>query len=222
MSTYTIGSVIDTCRKRILDEARIDFDDPEILNLFNLTGRKMVTINPRVHTRVRALKLQPGNKQVLSATPPVGLEIIDVIRNMGTDGLTAGRAVRQTGREFITRYVPTFSTDSVNADASIWDWWPLPEYPEQFYVHPQSDGTGYVELEQAEVPADIVYDAPGAWRSLSIPTSDYYLDGYINGILYQAYDDDTDIPGNTPRSQLYYRRFLIALGVQAGGGGQQQ
>lgn len=222
MSTYTIGSVIDLCRKRILDESKIDFDDPEMLNLFNLTGRKMVTLQPKVHTRIRNLKMQVGNKQILSATPPVGLEIVDVIRNMGTDGLTPGRAIRQTDRAFITRYVPTFSTDPVNADASIWDWWPLPEYPEQFYVHPRSDGTGYLELEQAEVPADIVYDAPGAWRSLAIPTSDYYLDGYINGVLYQAYDDDTDIPGNTPRSQLYYQRFLMSLGLQQPAQGGQQ
>ncbi len=221
MSTYTVGSVIDTCRKRILDEANIDFDDPQMLNLFNLSGRRMVALQPRVYTRIRTLKLQPGNKQVLSATPPVGLEIVDVVRNMGTDGLTAGRAIRQTDRAFLTRYVPTFSTDPVNSDASVWDWWPIPEYPEQFYVHPKSDGTGYVELEQAEAPPDIVYDAPGAWRSLSIPTSDYYLDGYINGILFQAYDDDTDIPGNTPRSQLYYQRFLMSLGLQQQGGQQQ-
>jgi len=33
MSTYTVGSVIDVCRKRILDESSIDFDDPEMLNL---------------------------------------------------------------------------------------------------------------------------------------------------------------------------------------------
>lgn len=221
MSTYTMGSVIDTCRKRILDEAGIDFDDPQMLNLFNLSGRRMVAFQPRVYTRIRNLKLRSGSSQILSAAPPVGLQIIDIIRNMGTDGSTPGRAVRQTDRSFITRYVPTFSTDLVNADSSIWDWWPIPEYPEQFYVHPQSDGNGYIELEQAEVPPDIVYDVAGAWRSLTIPTSDYYLDGYINGILFQAYDDDTDIPGNTSRSQLYYQRFIMALGLeQAAGGGQ--
>ncbi len=215
MSTYTVGSVIDTCRKRILDEGSIDFDDPEILNLFNLTSRKMVTLLPRVHTRIRVMQLQAGNKQIIPQTAPtVGLEIIDVIRNMGLTGLVPGRSIRQTDRAMITRYVPTFSTDAANADSSIWDWWPIPEYPEQFYVHPQSDGNGFVEIEQAEVPPDIVFDAGGAWRSIAIPVSDYYLDGYINGILYQAYDDDTDIPGNTPRSQLYYQRFLVALGMQ--------
>jgi len=210
MSTFTVGSVTDICRKRILDEARIDFDDPEILTLFNLTSRKMVTLLPRVHSRIRTMQLQAGNKQII---PLAGLEIIDVIRNMGLDGLTAGRSIRQTDRALITRYVPTFSTDTANADSSIWDWWPIIEYPEQFYVHPQSDGNGFVEIEQAETPPDIVFDTPGAWRSLAIPVSDYYLDAYINGILYQAYDDDTDIPGNTPRSQLYYVRFLAALGV---------
>lgn len=222
MSTYTLGSVIDTCRKRILDEASIDFDDPQMLNLFNLAGRRMVALQPKVYTRTRNLKLRAGSSQILSATPPgLGLEIIDVIRNMGTDGTTPGRAVRQTDRSLITRYVPTFSTDTANTDSSVWDWWPIAEYPEQFYVHPQSDGNGYVELEQAEVPPDIVYDAGGAWRSLAIPTSDNYLDGYINGILFQAYDDDTDIPGNTSRSQLYYQRFIMSLGLEQGGGGGQ-
>jgi hypothetical protein len=33
-------------------------------------------------------------------------------------------------------------------------------------------------------------------------------------MAYIAYDDDSDTPGNTPRSQVFYGRFLQDLGLR--------
>lgn len=213
-SNYTVGSIVSLCRKKSLDEDDTDNTDTELINLYNLTTRQIVKLVPRAYTRLDSMQLLAGNKQTI---PAAGSILIDVLRNMGLDGVTAGRSIRPTSVEIMTKYVPSYSTDDANADSSVWDWWPIPTYPEQFFVYPKSDGLGYVEVEITKTPEDVIYDANGAWAAAAILLSDLYVDAIINGILYMMYDDDTDIPGNTPRSGLYYSRFLQSLGLQTGG-----
>jgi len=212
--SITVGSIINICRRTLLDEEDYDFTDAEIIQLYNNTNKKIVTLRPQAYSRSETFLLAPGNRQLI---PSEGLAIITVRRNMGIDGITPGRAIRQSDADAYTTLVPTWATDT--PQAAIEDWWPVPNYTEQFFVYPPSDGTGYVEAEFAKVPPSTAYDAGGAWQSEYSPFNDSYIDAQINGILYMAYDDDTDIPGNTPRSALYYARFLQALGISTGGQG---
>lgn len=208
----TVGALINICRRKILDEEDLDFSDAELLQLYNNTNKKIVTLRPQAYTRIESMLLSAGNKQLI---PSDGLTLISVRRNMGTDGATPGRAIRMSEGDVYTTLVPTWATDT--AAEVIEDFWPVPNYPEQFYVYPPSDGSGYIELEYAKVPPVTIDDGGGAWESEQSPFNDSYIDAQINGILYTAYDDDTDIPGNTPRSALYYARFLQALGISTGG-----
>ena len=213
-STFTVGSVLSIVKKRILDEGNVDFSEAELLTLYNVTNREIVKLVPRAYTKINTMQMVAGNKQKI---PSPGMVILEVIRNMGTDGVTAGRAVRETSMEVMKKYWPTFSTDAALADSSIWDWWPVPNEPESFYVHPKSDGSGYIELEYSEPPADVVYDAGGVYLTNTISLADLYLTAIMDGIMYQAYDDDTDVPGNTPLSGKYYARFFRDLGISIGG-----
>lgn len=208
----TVGSILNQVRRKILDEDGGDFTDAELVQLYNNSNRKIVSIRPQAYTRIEPVQLAAGNKQQI---PSDGLAAIAVIRNMGTDGATPGRVVRATDGPTMTAMVPTWATDT--ATAAVEDWWPVLDYPEQFYIYPPNDGTGYVEMEMSKAPPQTVYDEAGLWESEFSPFNDNYLDAQVNGMLFMCYDDDTDIPGNTPRSQLYYGRFLQALGV---GGGQ--
>lgn len=213
-STFTVGSVLSLVKKKILDESNDDFTESELLTLYNLTNREIVKMVPRAYTKINTMLMVAGNKQRI---PSPGMVIIEVLRNMGTDGVTPGRAIRETSMEIMKKFVPAFSTDTALTDSSIWDWWPVPQEPESFYVHPKSDGSGYIELEYSQAPADVVYDAGSIYLTNTIALSDLYVNAIISGMLYQAYDDDTDIPGNTPRSGVYYARFLRDLGIQIGG-----
>lgn len=214
-STMTIGTVLSLVKKKLLDEGNDDWDQAELLTLYNIINREIVKLVPRAYTKLNIMQLVAGNKQKI---PSPGMVAIEVTRNMGTDGATPGRSVRETTMEIIKKFVPFFSTDAALTDSSIWDWWPVNSEPETFFVHPQSDGNGYVEIEYSAPPTDVVYDAGGVYLATTIALADLYLTAIIDGVMYQAYDDDTDIPGNTPRSALYYGRFLQDLGI--GGGGQ--
>lgn len=210
----TVGAICTQVRRKILDEDGGDFEDSELIQLYNNANKKIVSLRPQAYTRIEPVPLAPGNKQQI---PSDGLATINLTRNMGTDGLTPGRVVRMTDSPTMTTMVPTYATDT--AQVEVEDWWPVMGYPEQFYVYPPNDGTGYVEVEMSKAPQQTLYDVGGNWQSELSPFNDNYLDAQINGMLYMAYDDDTDIPGNTPRSALYFARFMQSLGI---GGGPQQ
>lgn len=216
MSTQTVGSIINLVRRKVLDEDDADFTDAELLQLYNLTLFKIVTLVPSAYTRIQTILLAAGSKQEI---PSDGLRIVNIFRNMGADGLTPGRGVRVTQMDILNQIMPTWATET--ATAAIEDWLPIMDFPEEFYVLPPNDGTGYIELEFSKTPPQTAWDSGGAWESETFPLRDHFTDPQVNGILYQAYDDDTDVPGNTPRSGLYYGRFIQGLGLQAqaeGGG----
>ena len=214
MGTQTVGSIVAQVKRRILDESNDDFSDTQLLDLYNLANKKIVTLQPAAYTTIDIVLLAAGNKQSI---PADGIAIMDVRRNFGTDGQTPGRVVRQVEPLSMQSLVPTWATDTQQAYA--YDWWPA-KRTEEYYVHPPSDGTNYVEIDIAKTPPATVWDAGGLWQSATSPLNDSYVDAQINGMMYQAYDDDTDIPGNTPRSALYYGRFLQALGITTGGQAQ--
>lgn len=211
-STYTVGAVLDTVEKKIQDESNADWSVSDLLNLYNLTLREIVKLSPRAYSVFETFKMVSGAKQSLPAS---GLTLIDVAANMGTDGATPGRSPRGISMQVLASYLPDWREET--AVAEIKHFIPIPETPNQFWVFPQSDGTGYLQCHFSKTPPTTTYDADDNYRAETIPLSDEYLNGIINGMLYMAYDDDSDIPGNTPRSAMYYGRFLQSIGVAGGG-----
>lgn len=208
MANTTVGEIIDRFRSIIIDEGDTDFSDTEALFLYNQANRRIIALRPHAYTRIESFQLVAGSKQMI---PSDGLKVVNIIRNMGTDGTTAGNAIRPTNGGVMAAVVPGYSAETQQAE--VWDWWPVDDFPEQFYVDPPNDGTGYVECEYAKLPPDTVYDSGGSWESETLPLSAWYNESVLLGMLYMAYDDDTDIPGNTPKSAKYYTRFLHSLGV---------
>ena len=81
-------------------------------------GQKVIAkYMPHSCSRVDVIKLVPGTKQSIEALPTTrvlptpsaaiaGNMVLDVIRSMGADGLTAGRAIRIVDREVLDRAKP--------------------------------------------------------------------------------------------------------------------
>ncbi len=209
MSQQTVGSLIDLVRRKIIDEDGDQLTDAELIQLYNLALFRIVTLVTSAYTRTKIIQLLAGAKQTL---PEGDFSVVNVLRNMGTDGQTPGRVIRATNMDVLEQIYPEWFTETPQAEVE--DWAPVIDYPEQFYVVPPNDGTGYVELQASTTPPLTAWDAAGVWENDTFPLRDNFTEAAINGILYMAYDDDSDIPGNTPRSQLYYQRFMASLGLQ--------
>lgn len=214
MANVTVAHLVDMALEVLQD----DSDSPEhwtkenLVNWYNLGARETVAFAPLANAIFESVKLASGVKQ---SVPARRIALIDVIRNMGTDGETAGDAITKTDIRALAAYDRSWIT--ATAAATIKNW--APETISTFFVSPPSDGTIYVELEVAAVPDQVVYDEAGEWESALVGVTERYVNAVLNWILYRAYQKDSDYPGNNPRARGYYSQFLEACRGGAGGQG---
>ncbi len=159
----------------------------------------------------KTVLLSPGAKQYMTGE---ALAIVDVIRNMGVDGVHPGDAIVLADLGLFRAMYPSFT--SMNGSTTIQQFMLNKDIPGEYYVYPPAhESTNvYVEIKQAKMPATILWTEDDAWKNETIPLSDKYADAYLNGMLAWAYNDDSDIPGTTTRSEIYYARFLQSLGLK--------
>jgi len=219
MATIMLGHLFDMVEDQVVDEDNALWDIKDILNWYNIGTRTITSINPRANPAIESVKLASGVKQ---RTPPGSIALIDVLRNMGTDGVTAGRTVTLTTIDALRASAASFST--VTAATTVYNFARDPDDIALFWIYPPSPGTNYVELEFSKVPTVTVYDDDGDYRNAYIAITDQFVDALINYILHRVYGKDTDVPGNDPRSVKYYSLFRQSpgiaeiLGAQAQGG----
>ena len=209
MSTLTVGYIVGVVEKKALDEANDDFTQAELIGLYNLALRFIVSLVPRAYTITTSELLASGT---LQSIPTTGLALSGIIRNMGTNGETPGAATREADLDAMNKLVPSWSTET--AAEEIDNFMRIPGMDASFMVSPPSDGTGYVQLVYSAMPPTTTYDDAGVWEDDKIPVSDEFIPALPDAMLYNAYDDDTDTPGNLPRSQMYYQRAIQILGIK--------
>lgn len=211
MSTVTVGYLFGIVRKTILDAAENDFSDSELIDLFNICTRKIVSLRPDAYIVSVTKQLVSGYEQTIPTAQPIWVDMVKPLNNMGTDGLTIGTPVTEVDLDVMDRYQPGWRTET--ASTTVQHTMRIPGIKGSFYVYPQSDGTNYISIEGAAVPTDIVYDAGGDWEDLVISLDDTYVDAYRTGMLWLANTEESDIPGKLPQNDLYHKRFLTALGA---------
>lgn len=157
---------------------------------------------PSACSRVDSVRLVPGTKQSIQAIPAafckpgdgttpavpiIGTQLLDVIRNMGADGLTPGRTIR---------LIPGKTQDAQDRDwhtsvgTSIKTYVYDPATPRYFWVYPGVHASTQVwaDLSYTAQPLKIPYtgteEAPQyAWDGASTQTitiADEHLDDLVN------------------------------------------
>ena len=211
MGSITVGSVINEFERKILDETNDDTDEAENIGIFNNCIRTMINLAPRIHSETEPYRLAAG---VLQFLPAKGIELIDISMNMGSDGSTPGTLVRETTLKIMSDLYPQWTTDTpaefiehfMKDDVEERRFYSWPPVTDQVQVH--------VLVQMSTLPTPVVYDVDGDWRLLTIPVEDQYIDAIFNGMQYMYFDDDSDNPGNTPRSANFYQRFMTALQIE--------
>jgi len=209
MSTLTVGYMVNIVEKKLLDESNADYTKADLIGFYNLSLRLIVSLIPRAYTITSSIKLASGTQQSI---PSDGLALVGVPRNMGTNGTTAGAAIREASLDAFNQMFPNWSTTT--AAAVIKNFMRIPGMDASFFVYPPSDGTPYVQCVNSATPPTTTYDVEGLWEDDKIPLSDEFVGAIPDAMLFHAYDDDSDMPGNTTRSQIYYNRLLQNLGLK--------
>ena len=217
MADITIKHLLDQGLELLQDVDTDQFDYQELINWYNFGQRLLVGYLPDANALIDVIKLASGSRQSL---PARAMGLINVYRNMGTDGLTAGPAITPATLNAMKAF--DLNWESTTAAEVIINFMQDPVDKTNFYVYPPADGTGYVEIEFGQVPPIAVYDAGGVWENLMVGVHEKYVDSLLNYILHRSYDKDTDFPGNLERSGYHLDLFYSSAGLQNPGKQQPQ
>lgn len=205
MATIQVNNVINRAGTLIQDATNVRWPTAELLDWLNDGQREVVLHHPEASVKNTSVSLATGaSKQSL---PADGILLVDVIRNMGAAGATAGRAVRMTSREVLDAQKPTWHSDA-NALGYIQHFVYDPRDPKNFYVYPPAPATAwYLEIIYSAAPTDCV--AGGV-----IQIDDIYSNALLDYVLYRAYSKDAEYAANAQLAIAHYQAFAGALGIK--------
>ena len=202
-----VQDIIERVTDLLLDKDRGDEDarwnNDELIRWLNDSRMAIVTRRSQACTKYETIELIAGT---LQSIPDDGIELIDVIRNMGMNGTTAGRAIRRTDRQSMDDTDMDWHTarkGSVVSQFTFDD-----RIPKQFYVSPPVN---------AGVQVQIAYNAiPPAITSLSdsLAFGLENMDAIVNYVAYRAKSKDSEY-ANAAEAAAFYGAFNDALGVQS-------
>lgn len=148
----------------------------EMVIAANFAQRAIAKYLPQAGSRVDAVKLSAGTKQDLTkvlaanikpgdgsaAVDTLGIALLGVVRNMGSDGLTPGRVIRLVDRYTKDTNDPDWHTKT---GAVVREFVANKDTPRVFYVVPGVTGSVWAEIEwMAEPKAIADGGAPAAER----------------------------------------------------------
>jgi hypothetical protein len=202
----------------------------ELVTWLNEGQKAIAKYVPSSCARVDAVKLVPGTKQQILRIPAAnvlrdgqapaadvfGIAVMSVVRNMGTNGLTPGQAIRLVDRETLDLYTPGWHSETGTAVSGfLYD----PKTPQVFFVTPgvKSDANVWVDLQYAfnppEVPVDGVFGMDGS-DTTSVGIDESNTDDLVNYILARAYAKDSE-SANMQASSMYGQTFVSSINAQA-------
>lgn len=174
------------------------FPQASLIGYLNDAGLAIVKFLPSAGSCQCAIKLRPGSAQSIETiapadaqpTPPApikGLTLLRVVCNMGSDGVTEGRAVRLVDQRTLDAVSPDWRL-AANAKATVTSVCFDPQVPREFAVTPPVPATGSVWVRAMFVAQPVKLTAASylADAVTVIPLPDEHIDDLVNYIVARA------------------------------------
>jgi len=191
------SELITSVSTTLQDSGNVRWSTAELLIYLNQGQKEIAAFKPNASITNAAVQLVAGTKQSL---PSGGLILIDVVRNMGAAGTTAGNAIRIVSRGILDIQVPNWHSATASGVVKHFMYTPLD--PKRFYVYPpQPASPHYVEIIYGKTPTDC------ASTSSAIDVDDIYGPALHNYMVYRAYSKDAEVAANAQLASSYYSAF---------------
>ena len=202
----------------------------ELVDALNDAQRAIAKFLPSSCARVVSVRLAPGTRQNLALIPAARLlvdgvapagdihadAIQSVVRNMGADGVTPGRAIRLVDRSTLDAMQPDWHTRSA---AVVQGWVFDPKTPRECYVTPGAPAApaSWVEMSLLVQPAEITSSGDltvGGGSQVVISVDDKHVDDLMFYILSRANEKDSEF-AESSQAQSYAAMFASSINAQA-------
>jgi hypothetical protein len=201
MATYTVASLLSRAAIILQDTTNVRWPLAELLGWLNDGQREVARVKPNSNVKTVPVQLVAGAKQQL---PVDGVALVDLARNLGSDGNTPGRSIRKVDRRILDAQVPYWSAMTPTSEVVHYCY--TNTDPKIFYVYPPQPATGsYAEMQYLSAPIDITD------QTSTITLDDIYAAPILDYILYRAYQKDADYSQNEGLSQVHWQAFNSAL-----------
>jgi len=201
--SFTYQSVVDLAEVFLKDESNDRWDAADLFSYAIEGENEAVREKPDINAVVETVgTLTAGCIQSL---PSLGIQLLDVTTNMGTDGTTRGNIVTMVERKYMDRINPGWMTDTASATIThvIYDFERLPK---KYWVYPQSPGTNYLEVITSKL-----FDNGSKVIGDNALIADEYKIAIKHYILASAYAMDEEDPYSNEKAVAHYNRFLSIL-----------
>lgn len=183
------------------DTSNVRWSASELLNWLNMGMLAIVLVKPDAGVTTTSIVLTTGTKQSL---PAGGLFLFDISRNMGSTGLTPGRAISLVDRKLLDLCNVNWHTSSGSSTVIHWAY--DEKTPKIFWVYPPVSSTPYVEATYTVKPTEVT-------EGQNISLGDEYEPALLDYVLFRAYSKETDSPGALQKAAAYFDSFRLFLGV---------
>lgn len=233
-NTYLVKDVLWQVSNILLDIAPqyTRWQEKLMVQALNNAHRCIAKYVPTACARLDAIKLTPGSRQqienipaanciMLDGTSPsaavAGVQLLDVVRNMGADGLTPGKAVRKIDRDTLDAMNPDWHTTTGTPVRSVVF---NKDTPRVFYVSPAvpSSPAAWMEISYAAKPAAIpnggapgseIYANSGS-DTTKIQLDDVFADDLVNYcVAWLSYQDGKN--ADPRKAERYGAMFMASL-----------
>jgi hypothetical protein len=210
----------------------VRWSEKELVAWLNDGQRVIAKYLPASCSRIDVIRLATGTRQSIetvqsthikhgdgtTAATQRGKILLDIIRNMGDDGLTAGRSIRVVGRELLDAGSPDWHEE---AGTEILEFTYDIRTPKYFYTYPgvAAGETVWVEISWLVNPVEVAYVADsmrisgGSTTVISI--DDQYVDDLVNYMLARGHMKDAEAAGNLNLASAHVNIFTSSINAQA-------
>jgi hypothetical protein len=199
--TITAQDVLTRAGKVLNDDAQVRWTLDELLLWVTDALREIATRKPVALSRTGVWTLVAGTRQ---AIPPDSIRLIDMTRNMASDGVTPGYSIQPALRGELDAQAPDWhmSRASTRIKHVIYD----PDTdPLHFFVYPPAVDGVKVEVVDCQSPT------PVTDKDAVLPVKDQYISAVVSFVLYRALSRESeDASGNL--AAAHYSAFVGALG----------
>jgi hypothetical protein len=208
----------------------------ELVNYANFGQVAIATYLPQAGSRIDAMRLQPGTRQDLTkvltanilpgdgsaAADTYGIALLEVVRNMGANGSTPGRAVRPVDRASKDADDPLWHTI---AGTEVREFVADKNVPKAFYVSPGAHAVTpvWVEVSWMAEPKRIPAGGEPGSENYKFDTgnntllgiNDQFVEDLHNYVVAVALLKGSKNTVNLPKSQAHTGLFLSSINAQA-------
>lgn len=198
----TAKQLIDELRETQLGDIEgITWSTPSLLRALNAALRMLVVMRPDVSSVSATVALIAGTRQNI---PADGLRLLKVIRNIKSDGVTAGQTVRLVQMEELD-LIPNWH----QAIGSVvvhycYD----PRVPREFYVYPPVPAGQFIDIDYSQELTEVTV----ATLENALPVDVTYIQPLQELMLFKLFSGDSqqDRDGN-----MHFQAALGMLGIKA-------